>query len=133
MSAKPTVCPRCEGRLVRPQGRYDGAKVIVSYCGQIPLVACECSIRIAAPPESELEKTVAAIVSGYAKQVRERELVEVEQRLLAGENEVRMPYMPGLLGPTDKRTVVYRVPSWRRQPWKRLRVETYRFRHRRGW
>lgn len=51
----------------------------------------------------------------------------VEARLLAGENRVEVPYIPG---DPQGRTIVYEVPRWRERPFRRLRIEWMRWRRR---
>lgn len=56
-------------------------------------------------------------------QLRTRQL-HVERRLLAGENRVEVPYLPGT---NDGRTLVYIVPEWKSRPIRRWRIEWRRW------
>jgi len=53
---------------------------------------------------------------------------EVERRILNGENDFEVPYLPGR--PGDSRTLRYTVPKFRRAPRNRLRIEMARREHR---
>lgn len=72
------------------------------------------------------EEVLEVIREEAAKRIR-RQYIEAERRILAGEDQVELPYLPDT---TDCRTIVFSAPAWRRRPRARLAVELARLRHR---
>jgi hypothetical protein len=77
--------------------------------------------------ELPINEEIVEAVRDQARKLLGDQAAEVERRILAGENRIELPYIPGS---TDDRRIVYSVPRWRRGPRARLQVEVARLRHR---
>lgn len=93
----------------------------VEQLGKLMLAVDVPKLNAAAQAAAARFSTIISNIAA-AQTKAQRELVE--RRLLAGENRVEVPYLPGR---DDGRTLVYTVPAWGARPIRRLRIEWRRW------
>ncbi len=72
---------------------------------------------------------IVGLIGEHVAEMSLTQAKEVEERILAGEDEIEVPYLLGTR-PDDPRKLKYTIPKWRRAPRDRLKIEIARREHR---